>query len=342
MHTRSIRQRFAAVLGALIVLSLLVTPAAAIHTWGHYHWARTGNPFTIQVDDNVDGKWDFYLDQAITDWNTVKDWHSPLLADPPTALVTLSDAGPGSTDLKKCTPRLGRLEVCNYLYGHQGGGWLGLAQIWISGGHITQGTAKLNDTYFNTTRYNTPAWRSLVMCQEVAHTFGLDHQDETFGNVNKGSCMDYTNAPAGGGTYGASNEHPNAHDYDQLNIEYTHLDTTNTAAPSTATTAAEDEAVASNAPSAWGRVIERDDRGQPTLYEKDFGGGRKVFTFVIYADDDAAAPTDNDGTGPGTGDGGGNDGGKHDGGKKADSKQDGGKKDGGKHRQGHHDRHRHR
>src|SRR5688572_31754287 len=53
----------------------------------------------------------------------------------------------------KCRPTAGRIEVCNAAYGNNG--WLGIAQIWISGAHITQGTTKLNDTYFNTDTYNT-------------------------------------------------------------------------------------------------------------------------------------------------------------------------------------------
>jgi hypothetical protein len=40
------------------------------------------------------------------------------------------------------------------------------------------------------------------MCQEVGHTFGLDHQDENFNNTNLGTCMDYTNDPS-------TNQHPN-------------------------------------------------------------------------------------------------------------------------------------
>jgi hypothetical protein len=72
----------------------------------------------------------------------------------------------------------------NSRYGQNG--WLGLAQIWVSGNHITQATTKVNETYFNMPQYDTPAWRRLVMCQEVAHDFGLDHQDETFDNPNLG------------------------------------------------------------------------------------------------------------------------------------------------------------
>ena len=104
---------------------------------------------------------------------------------------------PGRSSARKCRATPGQDEVCNANYGQNG--WLGLASIWLASGttHITQGSVKLNDTYFNTAQYNTPAWRQMVTCQEVAHTFGLDHQDETFGNTNLGTCMDYTNNPLG-------------------------------------------------------------------------------------------------------------------------------------------------
>jgi hypothetical protein len=85
----------------------------------------------------------------------------------------------------------------------------------------------------NQAQYNTGPWHRLVMCQEVGHDFGLDHQDENFSNANLGTCMDYTNDPDGGGSYGPNNEHPNAHDYEQLDKIYGHLDsmTTATAGP---------------------------------------------------------------------------------------------------------------
>lgn len=66
------------------------------------------------------------------------------------------------------------------------------------------------------------------MCQEIAHDFGLDHQDENFSNQNLGSCMDYTNDPDGGGAYGPSNERPNQHDFDQLVSIYAHADSSGT------------------------------------------------------------------------------------------------------------------
>src|SRR6185436_18356919 len=171
-------------------------------SWGGYHWARENNPFDLQVGDNVSSAWDGNLDGAISDWNQSSVLH----------LVKVA----GSANPRNCKQKAGRVEVCNDTYGNNG--WLGIAQVWITGGvHITQGTTKMNDTYFNTPTYNTTAWRNLVMCQEVGHTFGLAHQDENFNNDNLLTCMDYTSFPE-------TNQHPNQHDYDQLVSIYSHAD----------------------------------------------------------------------------------------------------------------------
>ncbi len=68
----------------------------------------------------------------------------------------------------------GKVRSCNASYGFNG--WLGLASINITGGvHITQGYSKMNDSYFNGGGY-TETNRQHVMCQEIGHTLGLDHQ----------------------------------------------------------------------------------------------------------------------------------------------------------------------
>jgi hypothetical protein len=265
---------------ALAVLLALVafSPAAqANHSWGKYHWARESNPFTLQLADNVSFTWDSYLATTSTDWSDSSASSSASVLD--TTII------PGTRNPTTCTPTSGRVEVCNAAYGTNG--WLGVAQIWVSRRHIVQGTTKVNDTYFSTAKYNTPAWRQMVMCQEVGHTFGLDHQDENFNNTNLGTCMDYTNDPSGlAGTNGTlSNEHPNAHDYDQLATIYTHLDNkttiSSTSAASTMPPAANQGNLNSRAE--WGRKIHESPNGQLELYERDFGGGKKMFTFVIRA-----------------------------------------------------------
>src|SRR3990167_10378507 len=256
---------------ALLGIGVFAAFAYADHSWGNYHWARTVNPFTLKLGDNVSSAWDAYLATASADWS------SSTTVD--TAVVS------GATNPRNCRAVSGRIEVCSGKYGNNG--WLGLASIWVNGDHIVQGTAKLNDTYFNTAKYNKSAWRSLVMCQEIAHGFGLDHQDDKFNNLNLGTCMDYTNAPAGGVyegfDYGPSNEHPNDHDYEQLGIIYGHNDDTTTVGQTTSSRGnGQADVDLSDDPKQWGREVKKDSRGRTSLYERDLGHGRKVFTHVFW------------------------------------------------------------
>ena len=173
---------------------------------------------------------------------------------------------------RNCRPTSGRDEICNAKYGNNG--WLGVAQIWITGGvHITQGVVKLNDTYFNTPAYNTSAWRNLVMCQEIGHTLGLDHQDENFNNPPLGTCMDYTSDPT-------LSQHPNTHDYDQLALIYAHLDSFTTL---TQPTSGKNH-MSTEDSTELGKAVKHDGRGRTSVFERDFGGGNKLFTFVFWAD----------------------------------------------------------
>lgn len=246
------------------VFAALTPKTTADHSWGNYHWARQSNPFTLQVGDNVTSAWDAYLNEAISDWSA-------------SSVLNLTKVA-GGTSPKACRPTSGRIEVCNAKYGNTG--WLGIAQIWASGSHITQAVAKMNDTYFNTPSYNTPAWRRLVMCQEIAHDFGLDHQDENFSNPNLGSCMDYTSDPDGP----PSNEHPNSHDFQQLETIYAHTDSTTTVGQSTQ---GRPSIADMDTPLAWGREIRGGrDKGY-SLYVLELGGEHRVFTFVTWVDGEA-------------------------------------------------------
>jgi hypothetical protein len=246
------RRRLVATFLLAISLSALPSLAMANHSWGPYHWARTSNPFTLKVGDNVNATWDPILNTTISDWSQSQ-------------ILDLTKVT-GGTRAKPCKPTAGRIEVCNARYGNTG--WLGIAQIWISGGvHITQAITKVNDTYFDSPPYNTTAWRNLVMCQEVGHDFGLDHQDEDFDNDNLGTCMDYTSNPE-------SNQHPNAHDYDQLEETYEHLDTTTTVSM---------VAPAGNGANSWGKLVSSSASGRTSVYRLDLGNGQSVLTHVIWA-----------------------------------------------------------
>lgn len=259
----------------LVAVVGLASVAEADHSWGGYHWARSSNPLVLNIGDNVGAAWDDYLGTASSDWSVSSDVLDTTLVAGGTS------ATKGRKTPKNCIPTSGRVEVCDAGYGNTG--WLGIASIWASGTHITQGTVKMNDTYFNTSTYNTPAWRHLVMCQEIGHTFGLDHQDEIFDNANLGTCMDYTNDPSGLlYNNGVNNEHPNTHDYDELAFIYSHTDTTTTATQTT--TSRGNQEIDHSDPSTWGKEIRRDSRGNTSLFERDFGGGEKAFTFVTWAE----------------------------------------------------------
>ena len=250
--------RRAALLAVGLAL-VLVAPASvsATHSWGGYHWARTANPFTVKLGDNVTSDWDSYLTVAASDWTASK--------------VLVSTIVPGSAVKRLCSATNGTVQVCNSKYGNNG--WLGVAQIWVSGSHIGKATVKLNDTYFVTATYNTPDWRQMVMCQEIGHTFGLDHQDVDFSNPNLGTCMDYTSNPSG-------NTHPNQHDYDELGIIYSHLDSTTTLASATTSKGGPS---GNAAPAAWGRLVAVTDGGHGATYLLDLGAGNLVLTHVLWA-----------------------------------------------------------
>ena len=248
---------------------LLVRPVSATHAWGCYHWARSSNPFTVTFGNNLSGAWSPYLTTAASDWSVTSGaCNNP---NNPIRATVVAGAAKG-----KCRPNAGRVEVCNGNYGNNG--WLGLAQIWVNGCHITQGTVKVNDTYFSTPQYNTPAWHSFVMDQESGHTLGLDHQDTDFNNPDlldacgRGSCMDYSADPS-------NNTAPNQHDYDELVTIYSHSDT---GAPALPAGSPSDFGVDPDNPSTWGQAI-RSEGGRGILFERSTGPDQKVYTFVFWA-----------------------------------------------------------
>ena len=245
-------RRFVVVPLVVLAVSALAWPAGASHSWGGYHWARTANPFTLRLGDNVSTTWDSHLRAASTDWTQSTVLDTTVVAGQSVALL--------------CSPRAGRAEVCSATYGPNG--WLGLASVWTNGNHITQATVKMNDFYFSMASYNTPAWRQSVMCQEIGHVFGLSHQDEIHTNANLGSCMDYTNNPS-------TNQRPNAHDYAQLRTSYHagRIDGSTTTAAREATAPAEHEHAED------GDVR----RGTHVVRVRDLGGGLTEVTVARRA-----------------------------------------------------------
>ena len=273
--------RLALVSGAVIVAS---GPASANHQWENYHWARTANPITLTVNTSITSAWKSYVDTARSQWSA-------------SSVINLTLGKTSGISAKKCSPIAGQIVVCNAAYGQRG--WLGIASIWANGDHITQGTTKLNDSYYgSTSRYNTPEWRAMVACQEIGHDFGLGHVNETFTDTNTGSCMDYTNDPSGkAGTNGTlANIAPNSHDYAELESMYAHSDSTNTAISGSATNFGERRVgqpapqalpaqESGDSPAEWGRAVHFDGKGRADLYVLDLGAGHRKITHVFWAPD---------------------------------------------------------
>ena len=263
-------------------LGLSVVVVEANHSWGKYHWDLSTadtevNP--LKIGNNLTAVWASSLTGASADWNFS---------------VLKNEIVGGGSDAN-CSPTSGRVEVCNAEYGDNN--WLGIAQIWAyrgKDGHIAQGVVKLNDTYFNTSKYDTQAWRNFVMCQEIGHEFGLDHQDVTFSNTNLGTCMDYTSDPDGTVFTQFDNTHPNQHDLDEMTAIYAHLNGTtdggsggsgpgsgNGKKPKKVGAGAD---IDLNDPSSWGQAIKQDAQGKNSLFRKDLGNGQVVITHVFWTE----------------------------------------------------------
>lgn len=277
-HTVNIKT--SALIGLLLLGASFTTKVFANNSWGKYHWDKstadsTSNPLVL--GDNLSSSWDSSLTDASSDWN----------------LSVLKNQVSSGTSNASCDPTYGQVEVCNSAYGNNG--WLGIASIWATRGksnHIVQGVVKLNDTYFNTSQYNTQAWKNLVMCQEVGHTFGLDHQDENFSNVNLGTCMDYTNDPDGSLYDQLDNQHPNQHDLDELKEIYAHLNSPGSGGGSGGGGGKGNGKKPSNVgatidlnnPADWGKAVKQDAQGRNSLYERELPNGQVVITHVLWAD----------------------------------------------------------
>ncbi len=263
------------VLAVLAVLLLVPTAATAGHTWGSYHWERSSNPLSMSLGENLSDSWGAHFDIAIIDWDS-------------SAVLSIT-ARPGTAkNTKRCSPGSGEVEVCNDTYGNNG--WLGIAGISVNGGHITSGYVKLNDSYFNSSRYNTAEWRQSVMCQELGHIWGLGHNDEDF-STTTGTCMDYSNFPD-------ENQHPNQHDYDTLLSIYDHIEGGSTGGGggggdggcnprSPKCNAGRNDVAARvlgeinmNGPRQWGRLVS--GHGPVEVFELDLGDGHKIITIVRW------------------------------------------------------------
>lgn len=163
----------------VVVSSLLVSSAVfAGHTWNGYHWPSYNlNPGV--VDNTAYGS---EVGDAVEAWNN---------------LGSDLQLNGGGSDIEV------RAKNASALY-------LGVAEIQVDAdGHILSGRVTINHRYLkdgNLYGYDAGD-RIHVICQEVGHILGLDHQDGE-------SCMNDDNATLGNYTA------PNSHDGETLEEIY--------------------------------------------------------------------------------------------------------------------------
>lgn len=244
-----------------LILVLISAGAIAGHSWSNFHWPYSGQAVDVTLINSTSPAWDGYVAQAVSDWSG-------------SSVINLVEVNGSSKRRvqRQCAAPAGQIRICNSRYGRNG--WLGIASIWIDSSHITQGVTKLNDTYFSTATYNTPAWKQSVTCQELGHNIGLAHQDEDFNNASLYTCMDYQNPPY---------EYPNAHDFEQLEDLYDHIDAGAIAL------SAEDRHPRGNASNEdaaqnWGQSMGR--RGNHETFIKFYQGGGARLTHVLWIDEE--------------------------------------------------------
>jgi hypothetical protein len=256
---------------AALISAMVPGTSSADHAWGNYHWARTTNPFTLTLGNNMTGDWVLLLGITSTDWNS---GGAPLL--------TATQNGQGG---KRCSTVSGTTQVCNGKYGNNG--WLGLATIYLSGEHITKGSAKMNDTYFTLAKYNNLNEKLHVVCQEVAHTFGLNHQSTDGSSQN--TCMDYF-SNTGANANNTDSTKPNPHDFEQLSSIYTHLDSTTTLATATTSGRGNGKSGAdeSDDPNSWGVHVSQSANGRSSTYEAYTQDGNRVLRHVYWTNEAAS------------------------------------------------------
>jgi len=285
------------IVSSLMMLLVLVSGfsiADANHPWSTYHWARTSNPFTLPIGDNTTNtNWQGTLQSVIQDWSLGKGSNvdtdytdskaclSGTTTCRPIIVIPRKVTGVAGSN---CSAVLGTTQVCNKSYGANG--WLGLASIWLSGSHIIAGTAKMNDTYLSASggRYNTGSERRHVMCQEVAHTFGLGHQSTDGSSQN--TCMDYYSNTGLNATSLLSTI-PNYHDYDQLSSVYSHPDGTTTVS-TTGIAPAQASAQDEDNPRNWGRLLEQSKDGRSSVYEQPLDKGIRIIRHVLWTQETAS------------------------------------------------------
>ena len=159
-------------------------PIDASHGWSNYHWQRTSSALknipvrryhSASLGPSVQHGND-RLAESVDDENQASDGGFRQAPNPSARCVT------------------GQVSCATELWKY---GLARFGSIAVKRGAHLVGRSSQNNTY-SMAQYNNVAWRQLVICQEIGHTFGLGHVNVRINTPNTGSCMDYTNDPDGG------------------------------------------------------------------------------------------------------------------------------------------------
>ncbi len=193
MGVSDMRTLISAIIATLGLLTV-ATVASADHAWSVYHWPS----------DN--------LSPTVVDRTT-----SPLY-DVPAGVLEWANLGTSIQPQMATTNKKGDIKVKESVISSTS--YLGLAGVYLDDdGHITRAEIVLNTRLM--VELFGPDPRDIadhVLCQEIGHVLGLDHNRVNDSSPDDDTCMNDSRATLG--LYMA----PNAHDTAQLNVIYDHSD----------------------------------------------------------------------------------------------------------------------